>query len=67
MRRLDLGSRFIDAAEASILRIFWNKVAPKGGPTCRPYGFSGTWISLNEITIKAGPTYRPHGQDAGFV
>ena len=52
MQKLDPGSCFIDAAEAPILRIFWNKIAPKGGPTCRPYGSSGTWIFLNEITPK---------------
>ena len=67
MQKLDPGTCSTNAAEAPILRIFWNKAAPKGGPTYRPYGFSRTWISLNEITIKAGPTYRPHGQDAGFV
>ena len=67
MQKLGPGSCFTDAAEAPILRIFWNKIAPKGGPTCRPYGSSGTWIFLNEITTKAGPTYRPYGQDAGLT
>ena len=56
-----------DAAEAPILRIFWNKAAPKEGPTYRPHRFPRTWMSLKEITIKAGPTYRPYGQDAGLT
>ena len=67
MRESDPDTRSTVAAEDSILKIFWNKEAPKEGLTYRPHGFPRTWISLNEITIKGGPTYRPYGQDAGLT
>ena len=77
MRRLDPGSRFIDAAEAPILRMSWIEISPGGAPTSLPHGwhhhnlklrdFRDFEYFLNKITTKAGPTYGLLGQDAGFA
>ena len=56
-----------DAAEASILKIFLDKEAPKRVRLIDHTDLPRTWISSNENTTKAGPTYRPYGPDAGLT